>query len=431
MSIMSSSDHLIGHTNVAAVDAEERCRTTDTLDNILKNSRVEVKATPSGALGGKSDPGSELCDALSTFQVAQGYQDTRGDEITNQQGAPTLSDASIKIGSIDPVIRVALLSAQSGNAQKLMVTETIRSTTIKLQKNTEFRLENQREIDKKAVESSESKHKNKIFSWIGKVVAVVVAVAAVAVSAAASIASGGAGLPLLAISTMALVAATVSLADQISQECNGPPLSLSLLVSNAAKNMLQAFGVDEDKASKIAMVLSGAAAVLCPVMLLLEPQMLGPVAQSICALAGVDPETAQLVGLVVGLASAVVVGVVMAVATTLASGGAAALPAALKLINGIAQAGGQIVQGGLAIAQGVTGYSTAKIEKVVSYLHASNIEISAISKTLKNQMASDQETIKDLLQKIQDSIDAATQIIVGFFETQSQISRNIGQGRSV
>jgi methanogenic corrinoid protein MtbC1 len=103
----------------------------------------------------------------------------------------------------------------------------------------------------------------------------------------------------------------------------------------------------------------------------------------------------------------------------------------LKLITGLAQGVATIVEGSTAIAQGTISISMAKLEQQVGYIRASSLEISAMSQALKNQMANDQDTIKDLLQKIQDSIDAATQILRGFFETQSQISRNISQGRSV
>lgn len=407
--------------------------TTDS-DNTSISQPTRVHATRSNAPGPyePSRGSAQLAkDELKSLLGGQPVQDGGDDGVVNRLGAPALYAPASNRSLVDLSIRMAILNAESSETQKSMATDNLRVTTAKLEKNSATQVTNQNKLRDKALEQAASEHRAKVFGWVGKIAAVVAAAAAVAVTAVGAVASGGAGLPLLALSTMALVTATISLADQASQECGGPEISVTNLVSSTSIKLLEAFGVSHDDAVRIGKVFVGAAALALPVLLLIEPQMLGTLAEGICEVAGVSPETAHIVGTVVGVLASVTVGIVAVAATMLATGGVGAVPIAMRLVNGLVKGGSQLVQGGTQVAQGVMKISTAVTVKEAGYIQAENVDLQASSLILRKQIDTDQETIKDLMKNVQDGIHAAAEIIKELFESLSQISSNISRRASV
>lgn len=418
MSLIQSKDSFVGSA-IAATDCLITEPNAIAKKSSLLNTNVQVI---------DSEGDSPVDDALRTFLSM--HKDYSNDgAVTNSRGAPLLADPSLNVVSIDATTRMALLTAQSSEIQKESTITSLNVALEKISKNTEFRLSNLKDISNKAEDQAKHKHASKIFGWIGKVFATVAAVVAVAVFSVATVATGGAAAPLLAIAVIGLVAAGVSLADQISQEVGGPPISLSKMASGFISKVLVACGVDKDKAENIAQVVS--MGLFLPALLILEPSSLGSATQALCELVGVNPDDAAKIGAVIGAISAVVVGIVMSVVATVATAGLAGPAATAQFLNSVMQAVAGLIEAGSDIGQGASNIATAKIQKEVSYLQASNVDLSAISDALNNQMKNDQDTLKTLLACIYDSMNSATQIMRSFFDTQDQISRNIGQGRSV
>src|SRR5690606_29222578 len=106
--------------------------------------------------------------------------------------------------------------------------------------------------------------------------AFVAAIVSVVAAAAATIATGGAAAPLLALAIVGAIAATMSLANAISQECGGPEISINSLIQHTVgKFLTDVCGMDPKQAENICKVLGGAMSIACPIMLAIEPSLLG------------------------------------------------------------------------------------------------------------------------------------------------------------
>jgi hypothetical protein len=395
-----------------------------------------------GAVGLSSTDG--LSDGLSTLtntvnpallkqiadmagQLAAGKSSASGDVLTNGRGAPALEEPPVPITSDDMIALLRVMRTKSTDAQLASAKESLETARIKADKNTENQLNKIKEWVEKSKEADSKGILGKIFGWIGKIVAVIAAAVAVAVAAAATAATGGAAAPMLVLASMAMIAATMSLADQISQECGGPQISIGNLIGTITSKVLEACGVDPETAGKIGKVMAGVVAIAMPVAFLIEPQLLGTMATGICELAGADPKTTAIVGMVVGMAAAVTVGIVTAVA----SGGSSAVSSAVKITNGLVAGGSQIAQGLTSVATGAVNISAAKDRADADNIMASKKEMEAAMVKLQKQMEEDREQIKKVMQEIEDGVRAVSQIINGTAESMTQITANMGKRMSV
>ena len=348
---------------------------------------------------------------------------TSGDGLTNGKGAPALMAPPMSISADDLLALLRSIQTKSSDVQMSTAKLGLENAKVKIEQNTANQIRKLQEWTEKAQEAESKGRLGKIFGWIGKVVAVVAALGAVAVAGVSAIASGGAATPLLLFASMALVSATISLADQISQECGGPPISLGNLVTSACSKLLQTFGVDQEVADRIGKVMAGAVAIAMPVMLLVEPQLIGTMAAGVCELAGADPNTAAIVSMVVGMATAVTVGILAAVASC----GASAASSATKVVSGLINSGAQITLGVTGIATGATGIAVAKTTAEADGVLASKKDLEAAMARLQKLMEEGREDLKKIIQEIEDGIRAVSQIINGSVESMAQITANMGR----
>jgi len=258
-------------------------------------------------------------------------------------------------------------------------------------------------------------------------------VAAVAVAAVATVASGGAAAPLLALAAVGLVAATISLADQISKSAGGPEISIGKLLTTMTSKFLQACGVPEEKAEAIGKVMAGAIAigalcVGCPAVLV-EPQLLGTMTTGICQLAGAGDQATGIASMVVGIAAAVTVGIVMAVMSFGASSATTAVDVSVKVANVAVGAGAQIAGGATAVATGAVNIEKAGLERAAQNVLADKSDLAAVMVKLQKMMEDGREDIKNIIQQIEDSMTAVTQMINGAADSMAQITSNIGKQR--
>lgn len=400
-----------GSPAASASDAE--------FEQLFRGAATAKGATISAAL---SDIARLLTDAHADDKPL-GAKGNADDGISNGHGAPSLALPAVALSPDEMLSAIVRLGAKMQQERLETLKDNVLVNKSKMDKNLESTLLNSQALRAKLAEADKSEKLGKIFGWVGKVMAVVVSAAIVAVTAVAAIASGGAAIPLLALSVMALVGATMSLADQTSKELGGPEISLSNLVSSASVKVLEAFDVDHDEAQKIAKVLVGVVAIALPVLLLIEPQMVGTMATGICELAGASPETAAIVGAVVGMAAALTVGIVVVVG----SGGVGAVPSAMAITNGIVRSGGHLVQGGTMVATGTMSISNAVTTAQAGEIEAATVELKASKLATQKYMEQDQDTMRNILEQIQNSMQAASQIIRDMFVSQSQISTNIGR----
>ncbi|MFD4840240.1 type III secretion system translocon subunit SctE [Achromobacter sp. NPDC058515] len=367
----------------------------------------------------------ELADMAAT--LTEGKRAPGGDGVANARGAPALQSPAAPMSAGDMIDLLRSIRSKSQDAQLAGAKESLQTARINAQKNNEQQAEKIKEWVDKCKEADSKGILGKIFGWIGKIFAVIASAIAVAVAAAATVASAGAAAPMLALATLALVGSTISLADQISQECGGPQISIGNLLGTIASKFLEACGVDKETAEKIGKVMAGVAALAMPVTLLIEPQMLGTMATGICELAGADPKATAIVGMVVGMAAAVTVGIVTAVA----SGGGTAVSSAVKIANGVVTGTAQVVQGLTAVGSGAVKIAVAKDQKAAEDILASKKELDAMLAKLQQQMEDGREEIKKVLQQMEDGVQAVSQMINGAADSMAQITSNLGKRVSV
>lgn len=350
-----------------------------------------------------------------------------GSNVTDSRGAPAIDAPSKEFSAADMVDLLRNLRGKSQDAQLQTAQHGLESARIKAEKNTEQQLEKIKEWIDKCKEADEKSGLSKIFGWIGKVFAVIAAAVAVAVAAVATVASGGAAAPLLALAIVGAIGATMSLADQISKECGGPEISLGSLMQATVGKFLEAVGVPKEKAEQITKIVAGAMGLMMPVMLMIEPQLLGSMAQTIAKMAGADEATAGYIGMAIGIAAAVGVGIAMAVM----SGGSSLGTTGLKIANGVASAGGQLVQGATAATQGGLGIAVAGDRKDAENLMADKKTLEAMMLKLQKQMEEGREELKKVIQQIEESTQMVSKMLAGATDSMAQITANIGKRSTV
>lgn len=353
---------------------------------------------------------------------------------TDARGAPRLPLPSQTFSVAD--MTDLLRSIQTKNTEQQLKTsqEGVESAKLKAAKNTESQLEKIKEwVD--ASKKAESKgFWGKLFGWIGKVVAFLAAAVLTAAAAVATVATAGAAAPLLAVAAIGLVAASMSLASAISQECGGPEISFgSLIKETVGRFLTDVCGVDPKLADNICKVLGGVMAVAAPILLAVEPGLIGDMAKGIALMAGADEATAGYIGMAFGIAAAVTVGIAMAVA----SGGTSLVGSAtnvamqatlqtLKTFNTIVNATNLVVSGSTQIAQGGLTIAKGQSEKEAQGALADQEALKALMIKLQAQMEEGREEMKKIIQQIEESGQIVTQMLAGAADSSAQIALNMG-----
>jgi hypothetical protein len=438
------------------------------------NPNIPSTFTPTTGLGGSEGVQGAQPSAIQTRLLSEladlaaslaGTKSTAGgDQVSDARGAPTIGEPAKVYSQDDMVSLLRSIRSKSQDGQLQAAKNGIETAKLAAEKNTEGQLKKIDEWVKKCEEANNKSTLGKIFSWIGKIAAVIASVVAVAVAGAAAIASGGAATPLLALAVIGLIGSTISLADQISQECGGPTISIGNLIGTMTSKLLESFGVDPETAGKIGKVMAGVAVIMAPGLLLVEPGLAATMAQGICELAGVDPAVAGYVTMAIGIAAAVTVGIVMAVASAGASSGSAVANATAqtgataattgakvastaaqttstvttatvstgaKVANGLVGAGAQIASGATQIGSGIVTIQKAGIEKDAQNALADKKALAADMIKIQQQMEDGREEIKKVIQQIEEGLMNVTKMINDSADSMSQITANMGKRMSV
>ena len=246
--------------------------------------------------------------------------------------------------------------------------------------------------------SAKAEHKglfSKILGWVGKVAAVIGAAVAMALAAAATVATGGAAAPMLVLTTVAFGAAAISLADQISRSAGGGGVSLSGGISNLVSGALQKLGMPAEQAKKWSSVVTGAVALACPVLIALDPAMLGNVAGGIAALAGASQSTVDTINMISSIVVSVAVAVVM-VAATFGMGTAAAAGSVAQTLANIGARVSNINQ----VTQGVTTSAKSGVDISI----ASDVKDASLAKADEKAQLAFMDSLQDLYRNVLDDL---------------------------
>ncbi|KDB71140.1 type III secreted protein BopB [Bordetella bronchiseptica B20-10725633] len=338
--------------------------------------------------------------------------------------APVLDPPVRDLSPADLADLLRVLRSRAVDGQLATARENLQDAQVKAKQNTQAQLDKLDAWFRKAEEAESKGWLSKVFGWIGKVLAVVASALAVGFAAVASVATGAAATPMLLLSGMALVSAVTSLADQISQEAGGPPISLGGFLSGLAGRLLTALGVDQSQADQIAKIVAGLAV---PVVLLIEPQMLGEMAQGVARLAGASDATAGYIAMAMSIVAAIAVAAINA-AGTAGAGSASAIKGAWDRAAAVAT---QVLQGGTAVAQGGVGVSMAVDRKQADLLVADKADLAASLTKLRAAMEREADDIKKILAQFDEAYHMIAKMISDMASTHSQVSANLGRRQAV
>ncbi|MFC4297779.1 type III secretion system translocon subunit SctE [Castellaniella hirudinis] len=401
--------------------------------------QIDGSGGTAGAGGADQVDLEKLYQDVLNYVKQQDGSDGGGNPLVDGNGAPRIDTPNQVFSANDMVDLLRSLRSKTQDEQLKTSQEGLESARIKAEKNTEHQLEKIKEWIDKCEEANSKGALGKIFGWIGKIFAFVAAIVAVVAAAAATVATGGAAAPLLALAIVGAISATMTLASAISQECGGPEISLNSLIQNTVgKFLTEVCGVDPKEAENICKIVGGALAIACPVMLAIEPSLLGNMAQSIALMAGADEKTAGYIGMALTIAAAIGVGIAMAVATGGSSVASTATQisnkvvlSALKTFNTVLTGTSAVVSGSTQIAQGGLNISKAQSEEKAQQAISDKKDLEAMMIKLQKQMEEGREEMKKIIQQIEESTQAVSKMIAGTTDNMNQIAMNMGSKSTV
>lgn len=359
--------------------------------------------------------------------------------ICDANGAPEIDGVSINFSAEDLTDALRMLGTRNQEARLLTAKEGLENSKLQMADNRRANIEKIEEYARKYAEANDKSQS--IFSWISKAFAFLAAIVAVAITAVATVASGGAAAPALVFASVALAAATISMASAISQECGGPPLELSSLLTQAVSALLVEFGVPKDKADSIGKIASGVLAIAATsgAALFLDPAFLSNVLAGSMELGGVDPGTVAIAAmgltiattLVVGIASAVMtmgVGSVSAIEDGVARTTASTVRVAqlASKVGSLVQGAALVISGAAAIGSGVEGIKAADAQHDADDVLADKKRLEAMTKALMAAMQQDGDDIKKIIKEIEEAVQSISDLIAGNAQSMSDITSNIG-----
>ncbi len=324
--------------------------------------------------------------------------------------APSIDDMADVMRDLNERVRGGQLKSAAG---------AVEASRAKADQNTAKRLEKIDEWTKKCEEAANRSWISKLFSWVGKIAAVIASLVGFVAAGGLSIFSGGAATPLMVLAGAALFASVMALADQVSQELGGPQISIGNLVKTIVSKTLQAFGVPEETADAIGKGAAGALGVMIPALLLLEPTLLSDLVATVCKAAGMSEEATAKVAMIVCAVTAIAAAVVMFVL-------ARKVPD-LSVVGKLAGAGGQVVGGLTTLGKGINDMGLAKIRNEGEKALVEQKKLTAMMVQLQQTMEDQAQEIKKLIEQMDEGVQAVSKMIAGATDSMSLISRNIGQ----
>ena len=392
-----------------------------------------TSGTPTGAPATTDTGAPAMSQALQDqLQQTLGASGQKGDGVKNALGAPNLAAPMSGLSADDLVALLQDMQSKSQDQQLQTAKGSLEKSRIDAQKNNEAQQKKLQEWIKKCEKEAKSGLIGKIFGWIGKIAAVIAAAIAVVASVAASPFTGGASLALTALAVVGLVAATMSLADQISQAAGGPEISLSNMMTKMVGGLLAAMGVPKEKAEQVGRAMAGALAVMMPAALLVEPKLLGTMVQGIAQLSGADPKTTMALTMAFSMAAAITVGI----ATAVVSGNAAKLVNTLtdqtmKMVNTVVQGVGAAISGATQIGQGAANIAKGVYAEQGEKALAGKKELEAFLAKINQNMEDQREELRKLIQQLEEGVQSVSQMISASADSMSQITSNLGKRAAV
>ncbi|MGE8547091.1 type III secretion system translocon subunit SctE [Alcaligenes sp. Marseille-Q7550] len=396
-----------------------------------------------GAVSGKpslADLGLEKLHADLARYAPQAASQGQGEVAQVGTLGPPVLEPSSRVFNVSEMVDF-LRNLQSKIGDLLMKTAQagVESARIKLKARSEEQQKLIQDWNKKSQAAAKKGKIAKIFGWVGKAAAFLGAAAGLLIAGVATALSGGAALPLLAVAAVGAASATLSLVSAISVECGGPEISFSNLFKNTVGRFLtDVCGVDSKLADKISKVAAGGVALTSPIMLLLEPSLLGDLAEGFAGLVGVNDQAAAYIGMAFAIVGALAVGVAMIAMTAgtsmLASGAQVAgsvLNSVLKIVNTAISTTATVVSGGAQVIGGAISIDRAKTVQESEHIQAQKKELQALMMKLQRMMEDGMEDMKKIVQDMDESVRAVSKMLAGASDSMGQVIQNMNSRAAV
>lgn len=354
--------------------------------------------------------------------------------LTNAVGAPFLSapggDATRSdVEQIDASLLYELVITRMQDERVPVARAEIEARLTKIDANTELQIRKIREKAEIAAKSGSKSTAQLVMGWIGVIAATIGAVVTTLLAVAATVSTGGAAMPLVAVSILSLASALHMLMNMADRTGGGDGFSMGKLVGNLYRKALEAIGVTPEVAADIAKALAGVTAIFVPILLMLEPQLLGGLAGQLAKLVGAPTNTVAYIEMGVGAVSAAIVGVAMACATLGVSSlsSAAALSGQAVSMSRLVGATAQVTAGVGGVAQGGLGIVIACEQKAINDLAADQKFLSLVMATLQTTARSSMEGLSRLFDELATYTRGLDDMIRTVGEGRMEISANAAQ----
>ena len=374
---------------------------------------------------------------VTTLDAPQGAAaqdaDSGDNPLTDSNGAPRIDATAMSFDVSTMAAMLSVLQNKTQSQQLKAAQSGVEAKNVQMKANNDKQMGKIKDWIKKCEQAKHKSLLGKIFGWVGKIVAVIASVVAVAVAGVATVATGGAAAPLLAIALVGAMAATMSLASAASQANGGPEISVgSLIKATVGKFLVNVCGVDQKTADEVCGVAGGALALACPVMVAIDPSLVGGAAQSIAQMAGASSQTAGYIGMGFGLAATIGVGIAMAVMSGGASVGESVgeigsevTAQTLKNVDTVMQTGSTVAQGAAGVGQGVTTIQQGQLQKQADDAQADRKDLQALALKLQQQVQNDTDDLKEIMQAIDASTQLISKMMSGAADSMQQIAMNM------
>lgn len=354
-------------------------------------------------------------------------------------GAPTLDAPTQSFSVSELVDLLRSLRSKSQDLQFDAAKKSLEMARNKADLNTSKQLEKIKQWADKAVSAKHKGLVGKILGWVGKAVAFVTSMVVVGAALAATVATAGGAAPLLAFAIVGAASATMALVSAASTELGGPEISFgSLMRLTVGKFLTNVCGVDPKKADNISKICGGVLALTSPLMLAMEPSLVGDLAQGIALLAGANEKTAGYLNMALTIAAAVGVGIVMAVATcgtSMASSvtqvGNSVMLSSLKAFQALVSGASGVVSAGTKVAQGGFTISKVQLEEQSERAISEKKELEAWMVKWQQQMEVGRDEMKKIFEAAEDSVRMVNQMLADTTDTMRQIMQNMNSKSTV
>lgn len=421
-------------------------------------STVRFTDLPENDVGGVANTAPErgitniaLTDNPAIFPTGRNESSRATALISNANGSPAIAHVEANFSPEDMAAILMSLHEKTQQGQLRTASEGLGVGRLKIQSTHKKAME-KLELSIKKGASAESKSKcSKIFGWIGKIAAVVgTAITTIGLIVATPF-SAGATAPLLALSIIGLVGATISLASAISKEAGGPPLELSSLMNKACMPLLKLVGVPQDKLESASRIMAGSLGIITGAIVI-DSQFSGDFAAGIIKLSTNSENAAMYTGMAVTMLT----GLATTIAKGLASGGSGAVADVTEVtenigkiseiaekienvstlaknfqqMGDIAKYSTEAISAAGQIATGGMGIKVALDEHAAATAQVDRQKFSMLIVKLQSQMQEDQDEIKHVTQQMQDGYNAVSQMILGANQSRMQIAANLSSSKS-